>query len=140
VIVGDGRARPELEARAGPLEGATTFVGAVEHGELAAYYNAADVFAFPGLREPIGQVYLEAHACGVPVVAFANGGIPELVRPGITGFLVEPLDREAFVDSMARLLDDEALRQSMGAAARQHVERQHDVEDWGRTLAGLLED
>src|SRR5205807_4849842 len=59
VIVGDGASRPEIEEHAAKLGPAVTFTGPVDYGDLPAWYNAADVFAYPGLQEFIGLVYLE---------------------------------------------------------------------------------
>ena len=56
------------------------------------------VFAFPGIRESLGMVYLEAQACGLPVVAFDNGGVPEVVKDTVTGMLTPPFDKSGFVD------------------------------------------
>ena len=55
------------------------------------YYSAGDMFVFPGIRESLGMVYLESQSCGLPVVAFHNGGIPEVVVDGETGFLTPAL-------------------------------------------------
>src|SRR4051794_24985878 len=104
VVVGDGSGRADLERHARGLGDAVTFVGNVDHDSVRSYYNAADVFAYPGYREPIGLVYLEAQACGVPVVAFASGSIPTIVRDGATGLLVEPMDRPAFAAALERLV------------------------------------
>ena len=110
----------------------------MDYDDLPAWYGAADLFVYPGLREHIGLVYLEAQACGVPVVAFANGGIPAVVRDGETGFLVPPMDQQAFVDRLDRLVGDAELRRRLGANARLHVEQHHDSEAWAKTLADLL--
>ncbi len=91
------------------------------------FYSAGDIFAFPGIRETLGMVYLEAQACGLPVVAFDNGGIAEVVRSGITGFLTPLFDQQAFTDAMARILDNAALRRQMGDAAVRHVRTSHDI-------------
>jgi len=139
VIVGDGASRPEIEEHAAKLGPAVTFTGPVDYGDLPAWYNAADVFAYPGLQEFIGLVYLEAQACGVPVVAFANGGIPAIVKDGETGFLVPPMDQPAFVQRLDQLVRDGELRRRLGGAGRAHVQEHHDLETWGKTLAGLLE-
>jgi glycosyltransferase involved in cell wall biosynthesis len=139
VIVGEGSSRPEIEAHAAKLGPDVTFAGSVDYAELPAWYNAADVFAYPGLREFIGMVYLEAQACGVPVVAFANGGIPAVVKDGETGFLVPPMDQPAFVQRLDQLIRDGELRRRLGGGGRAHVEQHHDLESWGKTLAGLLE-
>jgi glycosyltransferase involved in cell wall biosynthesis len=138
VIVGEGETRSELEAHASALADTAIFVGRVEHGTVRSYYNAADIFAFPGLGEYIGMVYLEAQACGVPVVAFDNGGIPEVVRDGETGFLVEPLNRESFVERLERLITDQGLREAMGRAGREHVRSRHELDSWGERLSGFL--
>ena len=73
------------------------------------------------------MVYLEAQACGLPVVAFHNGGIPEVVQDKITGFLTPLYDLQAFTDAITRILDDAALRRQMGEAARRHVRKAHDI-------------
>ena len=98
----------------------------VERLALREVYSAADVFVFPGIRESLGMVYLEAQAAGLPVAAFDNGGIPEVVARDETGFLTPPFDDAAFLAAVARLLDDAPLRQAMGRAGALRVRRVHD--------------
>ena len=97
------------------------FVDSLKDETLAVAYRCADVFVLPSVQEGQGIVLLEAEASGKPVVAFSVGGVPEAVRDGETGLLVQFGDTEAFAKAVARLLSDEDLRRKMGAAARKFV-------------------
>jgi glycosyltransferase involved in cell wall biosynthesis len=127
-IAGDGRERERLirlaEAEA---PGRVHFAGKIRRERMGEFYSAGDIFVFPGIRETLGMVYLEAQARGVPVVAFRNGGIPEVVADGETGVLTPPFDPEAFDESVRKLLENPALRDRMGNAARDRVRRRHDI-------------
>jgi glycosyltransferase involved in cell wall biosynthesis len=94
---------------------------------MAGVLSAADLFAFPGIRESLGMVYLEAQSVGLPVAAFDNGGIAEVVGRDETGFLTPPFDDAAFRAAVARLLDDRDLRRSMGEQAEARVRLRHDL-------------
>ena len=72
------------------------------------------------------MVFLEAQACGLPVVAFENAGVPEAVQNGKTGLLVPMYAAEPFADAVGRLLKDSQLRRKMGRAAQAYV-RQKDL-------------
>jgi glycosyltransferase involved in cell wall biosynthesis len=91
------------------------------------YYSAADVFVFPGIRESLGLVFLEAQSCGLPVVAFNNAGVPEAVQDGKTGLLAPMYALEPFVDAVKRLLVDKNLRRQMGFAGKSYVREFHDL-------------
>jgi len=105
--------------------------------DLIAIYSQAALFVCPSIYEPFGIINLEAMACGVPVVASAVGGIPEVVVHGETGLLVpveqmaqapfEPIDADKFATDLASaingLMRDDKLRTAMGAAARRRVEQ-----------------
>jgi phosphatidylinositol alpha-1,6-mannosyltransferase len=128
VIAGDGKERKTLEPLAESLlAGNVRFVGKIPRDRMYRFYSAGDIFAFPGIRETLGMVYLEAQACGLPVVAFDNGGISEVVRDKETGFLTPLYDLGAFTDAITRILDDAALRREMGEAAGRHVRTSHDI-------------
>jgi len=92
------------------------FVPPQPHHLLSTYYRAADVCLVPSRSESFGLVALEAAACGIPVVASAVGGLTTLVDHGRTGFLVDSRDPERFAEAAARVLDDQALAATMGAA------------------------
>jgi phosphatidylinositol alpha-1,6-mannosyltransferase len=140
VIVGDGKERDRLQRLAAEnLPGKVRFMGGVPRNEMYRVYSACDVFVFPGIRESLGMVFLEAQSCGLPVVAFANGGIPEVVKDRATGFLVPPFALEPFVQAIERLLSDENLRQKMGKAARSYVRENHDLERNYREMEKVLE-
>lgn len=114
-IAGDG---PEARRVRQALPFARHF-GFLDRTRLAALYASADLFVFPSPTETCGLVALEAMASGLPVVGADAGGIPESVRPGLTGMLVPPGDVDGFVVAVLRLLRDAALRASMGSAARE---------------------
>lgn len=93
------------------------------HRALADFYRAADVCMVPSRSESFGLVALEAAACGTPVVAAAVGGLCSLVEDGLTGFLVEGRDPDAYAGPVSLLLDDPALASAMGEAAHQRSRR-----------------
>jgi glycosyltransferase involved in cell wall biosynthesis len=106
---------------------------------MSQFYSAGDIFAFPGFRETLGMVFLEAQSCGLPVVACANGGIPEVVQDGKTGILVPMNTLGPFVGAMDRLLKDEELRRNMGKSARVYVRDRHDLEKNYRDMEKEME-
>jgi glycogen synthase len=90
--------------------------------EYIELYSHCAVFACPSVYEPFGIINLEAMACERPVVASAVGGIPEVVVPGETGFLVPPADPGALAEALNRVLRDRALARRMGRAGRRRAE------------------
>ena len=94
LVVGDGDDRPRLEARASALgiHDQVVFTGYVTDAEKPDYYRLADLFAMPGRGEGFGIVYLEALACGVPVLASTADASREVLRDGAWGRLVDPSD------------------------------------------------
>src|SRR5205823_8805323 len=104
----------------GPLRVPTA--GFVPPGELGPWYERAAVVAAPSRREGYGVVAREAMAWGRPVVATSVGGLPEAIEDGVTGLLVPPGDVGALERALRRLLEDAALRERLGAAARVHAQ------------------
>ena len=122
VLVGQGELQEELEARVERLglTGSVEMTGMVH--DVWPFLAAADVFALASNSEAYGIAIAEAMAAGLPVVASDVGGIPELVRPGVSGELFPPGDREALAAHLTRLLTTPALRAQMSEAAREAAE------------------
>jgi glycosyltransferase involved in cell wall biosynthesis len=139
VLAGDGKERPRLERLAREEIGARVhFVGRIPRTELYRFYSAADLFFFPGIREALGMVYLEAQSCGLPVVAFENAGVPEAVQKGRTGLLTPLRDGRALAAAVDRLLCDARLRRQMGECGKAYVRECHDLgKNYGRMDAML---
>lgn len=96
--------------------------------DLESLLPALDLMVHPASMEGLGVALLQAAACGLPLVAGRAGGIPEIVRPGLNGELIEPGDVGALSQRMRTLLDDPLLRQRYGAAARQWVQAHFSIE------------
>jgi glycosyltransferase involved in cell wall biosynthesis len=96
----------------------------------------ADAFILPSYHEGLPMSMLESMAWGLPVIVTPVGGIPEVIRDGRNGLLVEPGHREQLVQAMERLIEDEDLRLSLGLAARQSIEH-CDVRNYMDSLASL---
>jgi glycosyltransferase involved in cell wall biosynthesis len=94
---------------------------------MGRYYSAGDLFVFPGIRESLGMVYLESQSCGLPVVAFHNGGIPEVVVDGETGFLTPVYQPEPFDEAIQKLVLNKELRRVMGQKAAAYVRAHHHL-------------
>jgi glycosyltransferase involved in cell wall biosynthesis len=106
---------------------------------LSLIYSAADVAVVPSLQDNFPQVALEAMACGTPVVAFAVGGLLDIVRPGVTGVLVPSRDATGLDAAIAELLQDPAKRTEMAANCQQVVANEYAVELQARRHLALYE-
>jgi glycosyltransferase involved in cell wall biosynthesis len=131
VMVGDGPARAELEARRIP---GVHFAGYKHGEELAIHYASADLFVFPSDTETFGQVVTEAQASGLPAVVPDRGGVTDTVTPCLTGYRFEPGDATSLARAAARLVDDPTKRVQMGARARAAAEQL----SWRRVFDGLF--
>ena len=92
-----------------------------------------DVFVLPSRREALGVAVLEGMAAGLPIVATRVGGIPEMVRPGVEGYLVEPGSAQELAAALRRVLDDPQGRMVMGAAGVRRA-REFSVETMTRVI------
>ncbi len=137
VIVGDGPERPRIEAavRALGLAGRVTLTGQVASAE--PYYGIADICVLSSLSEGSPNALLEAMAAGVPVVATAVGGIPEIVADGRSALLVRPGDAAALAGAIAALLKDEELGRRLAGCARELIRERHAPEARARRLADI---
>lgn len=125
VIVGDGLDRARLETLVDEcgVRDYVTFIGEVTADQLPRYFAACDVFVLPNRIEQndvegFGIVFLEAAASGKPTVGGRSGGVPEAVADGVTGLLVGGTDAGELATTVARLMDSEPLRRSLGEAGR----------------------
>jgi phosphatidylinositol alpha-1,6-mannosyltransferase len=128
------------------VEDAVTFVGRVQYAQLPAYFRAADIFAMPsrsrffGLEvEGLGIVYLEASACGLPVIAGNSGGAPDAVIDGVTGTVVDGTQVAEIAEAICALLADPARAKSMGAAGREWITKEWSWDLWSSKFRKFLE-
>jgi glycosyltransferase involved in cell wall biosynthesis len=128
IIAGDGSCRRQLERRAAELlPDRFLFLGRIPRPELYRYYSAADIFAFPGIEESLGMVYLEAQSCRLPVVACRDWGGGEAVVHGRTGLLSPAADPGLFTTHIRYLTEDAVKRRTLAVAAEGHIRRNHDL-------------
>jgi glycosyltransferase involved in cell wall biosynthesis len=124
-VVGEGPCRKAWERLRDDLDlkDRVTFLGTIPRRDLVDRYRRAAIFCLPSRQEGFGIVFLEAMACGKPIIAGRAAAIPETVTDGETGILVDPEDPEALAREMEGLLHDPDRRRAMGEAGRRRVER-----------------
>jgi glycosyltransferase involved in cell wall biosynthesis len=138
-IVGDGDEEPRLRAMIAErnLGDRVQLLGF--RGDVAAIYQALDVFALSSLREGLPNVLLEAMAFELPVVATRIAGIPALVRDGDNGLLVPAGDVDALTTALSRLCSDAGLRAGLAKAARQTIEARYSLRERMAKIALLYD-
>lgn len=142
LLVGDGPLRADLEreVRRCGVGSKVTFVGEVQNEEAAPLFAAADVLALPSIArsEAFAIVQLESMAAGTPVVNTAlESGVPWVSPHGVTGLTVPPGDADALAAAVTTLLDNRALRETLGAAGRERVRQEFTQEVMGRRVAAI---
>jgi len=146
VVIGDGPKREEYRQLAKRLlPGRTEFLGAQPNARVREEMQRAYLFSMPSITMPSGEaetfglVYLEAQASGTPVVAFASGGVPEVVVDGETGYLLPEGSVDGLTRSIKFLLEREDLRHKMGMAARAWVEKRYDLRKTNAILENVYD-
>jgi len=128
-LVGDGPDRIDLEnlVTLRGLSEAVSFAGTVNQENIKAFYQNADAFAIASFAEGIPVVLMEAMAMEIPCVATRITGIPELIEDGVDGLLVSPSDTKGMAAAIERLILSSELRESLGKAGRQRVQREYEL-------------
>jgi phosphatidyl-myo-inositol dimannoside synthase len=135
---GDDRAWLEDLAEQNGVNRHVHFLTGLSYSELAACYSACEIFALPSRSEGFGLVYLEAMACGKPVIGGLHGGAPEVIQDGVTGYLVPHGDPIQLATSLEALLADPVHAKEMGARARQRVEHEFRFNVFAKSLKKIL--
>jgi len=139
VVVGDGTARPEVEAALAPLgPGRVRYAGLVAREHLPEVYASADLLVWPAIGEAYGMAILEAQAAGLPVIAGDSGGVSSIVADGVTGRVLPLGDAAAFANAVDLAIADPAVRRKWARGAIRKVLTEHDLEAAARALDELL--
>ncbi len=147
LMIGEGPYRSYLETRVKTLglQERVTFIGRIQYADLPRYICVGEIFVMPsrsrlaGLEvEGLGIVYLEASACGLPVIAGNSGGAPDAVLAGKTGLVVEGTSIKAVASAVVGLLLDPKRSQAMGLAGREWIVQEWRWDIWSSRFAELL--
>ncbi|MBU0648607.1 glycosyltransferase family 4 protein [Patescibacteria group bacterium] len=124
-LVGEGDKRQEIESLVKELNlgDKIKLLGKLPHDETLKEIGKSEIFICPSLAEGLGIVFIEAQACGVPVIGTRVGGIPDVIQDNETGLLVEPRSSEAISQALKKMLGNEEMRQRLKQNALQNLER-----------------
>lgn len=123
LMIGEGPRLAEAQALAAQLAAPVEFIGRVSHEELLPIYAAADIFVSSSAVDIQPNTLLEASAAGLPIVATAVGGIPEMLHDGRDALLVAPDDPEALAGAVQRVLSEPGLAERLSEAAAVNAQR-----------------
>lgn len=138
-VIGDGPMRAEIKALFSAFDDdRIVWCGERPTPDIAAELAMAGIYVWPGCNEAYGLAYLEAQAAGLPVVAQATAGVPEVVVADKTGLLTPAGDLRAYADAIARLLNDEKRRQTMAQAAHCFVHQERSLSAASKHLETIL--
>ncbi len=136
LIVGEGALKEELRKLCVVLKIEKNVIFAGERSNIPEILSLTDIFVLPSLREGLPLTILEAMACGKPVIATNVGGVPEVVKDGVSGILVSPKDPEALHSAMNELLEDREKLKKMGYNGKRVCNESFD----SKTMIGKIED
>jgi len=139
IVVGDGELRDDLRSRAESLgiAGRVHFLGA--RRDLGNILAAIDIFAMPSYWEGLPLSMVLAMGAGLPVVASRVAGIPEVVKDGVSGVLVDAGDSNQLARALATLVNDRQLRARLGAAAKAFVLPRFGIDGYVASIATLYD-
>ena len=135
ILVGEGPERGKIEdiIKQNGLGDSVALSGNLGHDRVLEEISRSEVFVCPSLAEGLGIVFIEAQACGVPVIGTRVGGIPDVIRDGENGLLVEPEDPAAIAAAVIKLLKDKELAGRLRARALETVKKY----DWRNIIAQI---
>jgi len=138
VMVGEGDKREEIEDLIQELgiDGNVTLLGRLPHKKTLEAIGKSEVFICPSLAEGLGIVFIEAQACGVPVIGTRVGGIPDVIDDEASGLLIEPKNSEDIEKALIRLLKNEELRERLMKVAFERIEKF----DWNRVVREMSDE
>jgi glycosyltransferase involved in cell wall biosynthesis len=140
ILVGEGPDRAIIESRVRELGLQSNVTLAGHRTDMPAVYAAMEIFVLPSLNEGLPMTLLEAMASSKPVVATRVGAVPEVVRDGETGLLVEPQDIQGLVAALSRLLADADLCRRLGTQACAWVKQRYSSAAMARSYGQMYED
>lgn len=120
------------------VENNVNYVGKKFGDEKFEYYKNSDVFIFPTLNESFGLVNLEAMAFSLPIISTFEGGIPDVVKDGVTGFLINPGDINQLAFQIEKLIKDPKLRLEMGKAGNDRYIEKFTLERFEKRFVQIL--
>ena len=147
LLIGTGPHQKHLEGlvQKFSVQNSVTFIGRIQYADLPRYISVGDIFAMPsrsrlaGLEvEGLGIVYLEASACGLPVIAGKSGGAPDAVLEGETGITVDGRDPAAIARAVKFLFDDPTMAKEMGRRGREWINSNWRWDIWATNFRELL--
>ena len=147
LVVGQGPYLETLEtlAKTKGVSDHVSFIGRIHYSELPKYFRVGDVFAMPsrsrffGLEvEGLGIVYLEASACGIPVIAGDSGGAPDAVLENVTGLVVDGTNIESIANAAISILSNPVMAKAMGHAGREWIVDSWSWQLWAKKFESVL--
>ncbi|WP_421870073.1 glycosyltransferase family 4 protein [Motiliproteus sp.] len=138
LIVGDGKARDQVEQFFAPLQTRVRFLGRLQPSQIQPLLQASDLYVWPAVNEAFGMALLEALQTGTPVLAGDEGGVSSLVEDGNNGWLTPARDSNAFAQTLQQLLEHPERLTKAGTHGRDRVDRYHSLQAAGQRLQQLL--
>ncbi|MCX6796383.1 MAG: glycosyltransferase family 4 protein [Candidatus Falkowbacteria bacterium] len=132
VLVGEGKEKGEIGKMITGLNlsGSVKLLGNLSHKQTLTEIKKSEIFVCPSLAEGLGNVFIEAQACGVPPIGTHVGGIPDVIQDGENGLLIEPKNSNQIRDAILSLLNDKELASRLSAKGLETSKRF----EWGRIL------
>jgi glycosyltransferase involved in cell wall biosynthesis len=139
IICGEGAYRPVIEKKISDLNMKEHIILAGNVPEAARYLKAFDIFLFPSLSEASGYAALEAGMAGLPVIASAVGGVPEIIDDMVSGILIQPEKPNEIVAAVELLIDKPELQTKYGSALHEKVLKDFSMENMIRDTIKLYQ-